>query len=783
MTAPRFAQINLFLGVSLAAMSSQAVLAQSAFPSLDTAATAAQNEEEGEDNRVIIVTGQKISRSIQDTPASVAIVDEQAIEQQNIINLNDVLERTANVTGGASSFNIRGINSNRVSGQGLAGLATIYVDGSPLPPEANRGPSSLDVWDVSQVEILRGPQSTLQGRNALAGAIIINTADPEYDWSGRARAIYQTNYDEVRLAGAVGGPIVDGQVAFRVAGEYSKSDGIIANPTLGGNNDEADSYFVRGKLLIEPDFAPDLRVLLSYLRDERNSGSTFGDVNVDDANDNRQVFLNRQTVDNVDVDILIGRIDYDFTDTLSLTSVSALNWATTRLERDLDYTPADDSFSDFNNRSKIFSQETRLQYDGDRLQGVLGVYYQKVDNSRRDGFSQFGFDIQRNFNVPALLQAQFGLDAATANLVNSFYLEPVPLRSGFDNPFEIESYALFSDFSFDVSDAITLYGGFRWDRESQEIQTGSEISVAGDLPDPASFQGPLAPIAPIIAGVNGFLIAQATAANADPVRVTSPTFSAFLPKFGIGWNIDDDRSLNFTVQRGYRSGGVGVNSARGSSFSFDQEFIWNYEAAFRSAWLDNTLFVNANAYYIDWTDQQVEVQLSGNTFDSETQNAGSSRLWGFEVESRYEASGDLDFYASAGYANTEFTNFIASTDAGAVDLAGNEFRRAPQWTFAGGATYENIDGITVNVNGNYRSAAFSQVQVQNDRDLHGYFVANFRAGWQNDNFGVFLTGSNIFDRDIRDGLIELPDANGDLQPRVEFFGEPRTFSLQLEAKF
>ncbi|MEL6934320.1 MAG: TonB-dependent receptor, partial [Pseudomonadota bacterium] len=205
--------------------------------------------------------------------------------------------------------------------------------------------------------------------------------------------------------------------------------------------------------------------------------------------------------------------------------------------------------------------------------------------------------------------------------------------------------------------------------------------------------------------------------------------------------------------------------------------------SFRSLWLDGDLTVNANAYYVDWTDQQVTVQLSGNSFDTETQNAGSSKLYGFEIETSYRPDDNLNIYGSIGYAKTEFTEFTAFTNAGAIDLSGNEFPGSRRLTLAGGATWRSDSGIVVNVNGNYNSAAFQLVDPQIDRNLDARFLANFRIGWEDDNFGVFVTGNNVFGEEYRVGTITDFDANGQVVDAFARFGEPQVFALQLEAKF
>lgn len=730
----------------------------------------------------VIVTGEKIARSLQDTPTSVAVLNDIKLSEQNIIDLNDAFDRIANVSSsfGGSSFTIRGISNLNVSGGGQGDLATVYIDGSPLPRNATlSGP--FDIWDVSGVEVFRGPQSTLQGRNTLAGAVIVNTANPTYEWTGRVRAIASTAAEEKRLGVALGGPIIDSQLAFRVAAEVTDTDGLVQNPTRGEFADARDSVFLRAKLLVEPAAAPDLSVLLSYTRDEREFGDATALVDVVDGFENRQIFSNRQGLDNAYADIGVATINYDFSDALALTSISAVNVVRRERQTDGDLTAEDLEFSISESEATTYTQELRLEVNTQRLTGVIGGYYAKLDIPDEVLNTTIGVDLVNDLGLVNTLVGGFGLDVPTANFVASFYADPLLVQSVSRNPTETETVAIFADFNYQLTDDLRLIGGFRYDSEKQDIGTGSEVSIVSTLPNPADFAPQLAPL---IAGVNGFAQAQALAANTDPIALSSPSFGAFLPKLGISWDIADERSLSFTAQRGYRSGGVGVNQARATTFQFDQEFIWNYELAWRSRWLDGALTLNANAFYIDWSDQQVTVQLSSNVFDFETQNAGSSRVLGFELESSYIISENLEVYGSVGFSDTRFNDFNVQIGSEVTDFSGNEFPDSPRWTLAGGLTWHNDDGLFLNLNGNYRTATFPLASVtQTERVLSARFLLNFKLGWENENFGVYITGDNVLDDAHIERLFPFAPDVANVPALFTNFGEAQTFSLQLEAKF
>ncbi|MEM9179729.1 MAG: TonB-dependent receptor [Pseudomonadota bacterium] len=654
---------NLFAAAGAAAL----VSTQTAVAQLDSAD---QDQEARQDT--IIVTGQKIARSLQDTPESVAVVTSIDIENQNINDLSDAIARTANLSAFADDrgFSIRGIDSENVSGAGLSDLATIYVDGAPLSRDATRG-GPLNIWDVEQVEFLRGPQSTLQGRNALAGAIIVNTTNPSYEWSGRARAVATSEINETRFGVAFGGPIIDEQLAFRIAAEIAEEDGIVENITLGGNDDERETSSIRGKLLIEPNAIPDLKVLLSYTHDDRKFGDNIASLAGADPEDDRQIASNRMYQDDTTYDLGVASIEYDLNDAWSLKSVTTYSQLDRERSGDSDRTPADLEFFDQTFETESITQEFLLNYQSDRWEAVFGAYASQIDT---DQFfdTTFTLEVVNNFDLgpsvaglvaqqliaagvpPAAALAQ---GEATAAQVVPLYAGGFLINANQIGPVSVDTYAVFSDLTYQLTDNVRLFGGFRYDVEEQAITTGNTVSVITPLPDPAAFP----PLAPVLTQVNALLTVAALDATEEEERVQSPSFDAFLPKFGIGWDIDDKRSLNFVVQRGYRTGGVGINSATASSYTFDAEFTWNYELSFRSQWLDDRLTLNANAFFNDWTDQQVNIQLSANQFDVETQNAGASEVYGFEIETEYEINDEFNVYASIGVAESEFNEFCAFT--------------------------------------------------------------------------------------------------------------------------
>jgi outer membrane receptor protein involved in Fe transport len=753
------------------------MLASSSIALAQSAPNVTQPEEQATGSESdIIVTGEKANRTLQETPASVAVTTSETIANQNLNSVYDILERTPNlsVNGNRTSFSIRGIDAFNVSGGGDGALASVYLDGAVLPRVAlTAGP--LDLYDISQVEVFRGPQSTVQGRNALAGAVIIRTAAPTFDWSGRARILMTGENGERRYAAALGGPIIADQVAFRISGEVARSDGLIFNRTTNQKGDPRASETIRGKLLITPTALPDLRITATYMHDRHQRGTFYGEFDSPYALNDRIATEDVMDVQTVKSDIGTLEVGYDLGSGLNLSSVT--NYSNVRFVSvaDSDRSASPGQVSNVSDPSKTFQQEVRLNVDWSWVQGLVGAYYLRDDN--RDYFFSATQNLQlRRLGVDRLLLAQ-GLSQGTVNAVINLYNGgAVPIRNSLAQPRLTKNYAAFTDLTFPITSRLRLRAGLRYDHEEQTRGATQTVVIVGGLPNPATL--PVPALAPIVTLLNAQLTATATGANSnDPVRTI--TYQAWLPKVGVTYDFSRDASLSGTVQRGYRAGGAGLNQQRAQAYEFDPEYTWNYELAFRSQWLDRRLTFNANAYWIDWTDQQVAVQLTpGAVFDTQTVNAGKSRLYGFEVELSGRPTRTLNLYAGAGYSRTKFLDFTVNIGTPSASAVGNEFTNAPRWTLSGGATWQHPNGLFANVNANCRSAFYQSTQDQAVRDIPGRTLVNAKLGWQGEHFGAFLIASNIFD--VVKPSSSFLDFDGRTRGQLN---DPRIIGLSFEGRF
>lgn len=731
---------------------------------------------EADTNAEIIVTGEKAPRSLQDTTTSVAVTTTKRISEENIVTLQDVYQRTANVTEtyGVSGFTIRGIANRGISGGGDAALSTVYVDGAPMPASVLQG-APTDMFDVAQVEILRGPQSTLQGLNALAGAVIVQTAESTMNWELRGRAMY-TDANESQFAAAAGGPIIPGELAFRVSADKRDADGFTYNPTRKASENPLNSINLRGKLLWTPSGLPGFEARLGYNHYHRYGGYAFSytSTTTPDFYKNRINTSDYPNDSNADTDIGTLDLRYRLGNGFSLSSVTSYNDVRESNRYDNDMTAAAGGNFNQRNRFKTFTQELRLNYDSDRLSGLIGAFYY---NQNRQMVTQSLTGVPTPVpTISALLQGN-GLDAATANGIAALYAAALPeilVNYSATSPGRVETMALFADGRFKLTDQLSIIAGARYDRETNRVAVNQVTTFAGTYPNPANYGAVGSPLYMAIAGINAGVAGLVGSANGSALAIDR-TFEAFLPKLGVEMAWNDDIKTAFTVQRGYRSGGSSSNIARSQTFAYDPEYTWNYELSFRSAWLDGALTLNANAFYIDWTKQQTTVNFGLGIYDTHTVNAGKSHIYGFEIEAAHRISPAFDWYASVGHTQSKFDEFTVNVGT-FTNLAGLEFAYAPRWTISGGFNARFLDGFSANVNASHRSAVFSEATVpQSITRLGARTLVNARVGYQFKNWNLSAFASNLLDeRYMQYGTATLDRA---------VLGNPRVLGVALEAKW
>ena len=783
---------ELFIGGALTALfAGQTVYAQEA-PSPEAAPVqVAMADEDLAISDEIIVRGQKIERTLQETAASVAVYDRELIDEQNFIDLYDLIRQTANVASvlDESGFAIRGQrNIGASGGDQTSDVAAVYVDGVFIPSGLFAN-SPINLWDIDSVEIFRGPQSTVQGRNALAGAIIMRTTDPTFDYTGSAQLSY-AEFDTFRASAALGGPLIEDQLAFRISGDYSRSDGFIDNPNLATDeSDEDETTTARAKLLFTPQGLTGFSATASY--SFINAAEGEGRIEDDLFPDARVTFEDVQTELTSESHIVSLELNQALNEHWDITAISAYIDTAFQNLRDVDRgnEPLAAGIStDFDIADEIFSQELRVGYNRNRLQAYLGGYFfDSTNNNTTDNTTVAPTDLA--FPDPeTLAELIFGEGAAQvpalvgqAAFIRTSIVDAVPVflvDFASDSTRDIRNYAVFGEATFDVTDKLSVTFGARYDNEEVDQNVFDSTQVR--------------PIPPIGNPQLDAITAAAAAQFSNDVTVIGDnTFSAFLPKGVVTYNWTDDFSTSFSVQRAYRAGGLSINvfraalapagsdqaalEALGAVNSFDPEFTMNYELALRSQWFDDRLTVNANAFYINYSDQQVNIALSANPLDSLTDNVGESRLFGFEIETFAEPVEGLELTANFGFTDTEFTD---GADTAAGDLTGNEFSFAPTWTLGLSARYTHSTGLFGNILFRAQDDAFAQPDNNPTSVNDAFSTVDLIAGYDTDKFRIEVFASNVFDEEYFTFNPVEPNAGA-----VAAVGDPRVIGGRIVASF
>lgn len=338
----------------------------------------------------LMVSGEKISRTLAQTQSSVVVETAESMRAHGDRDIGSVFSRTPGVytQAGNENWGIRGVPVSGFDDQGpatLNGAVSVYVDGAQQPNRALTL-SPMSMWDVEQVEVLLGPQSTTQGRNSLAGAVVIQTRNPTFEPTFSA----QTNagsYGESGAAVAGGGTLVDGVMAGRVAVDYQDGDGYIDNITTGSDANPNRNKNARGKLLILPN--DDLDVLLTYA----HHNSQQGDNSILRSDNDVQYYKiasNTKAFDKLQQNTATAKADYRLDEAFSLTSLTTGTQSDYQSRLDFDQTATRNQEVARTQETHLFSQELRLAYEGDNLRGFAGAYYGRTSNAYHDRLSNNG---------------------------------------------------------------------------------------------------------------------------------------------------------------------------------------------------------------------------------------------------------------------------------------------------------------------------------------------------------------------------------------------------------
>lgn len=691
--------------------------------SRQTAVPARDRETPPQEGETIIVYGARETATLGNVASSVGVVTGKDIEDGQIRNTQESFRRLGNVMDSAftnSGFVIRGISSEGFTPAG-APTGSLYVDGV-LQTRYGARFGARNLWDTEQVEVYRGPQSTLSGRAATAGAIYIKTKDPSFESEAELSGMIG-NRDLRGGALMVNMPLVDDQLSIRVAGVYQTQRTDVTYPNYASYNNLDDfrtdlSGTIRAKILLSPSAMPDTRAVLSYsysddrpnerlifensdftLSDRRGDGYSLFGTRFDTYAEYREI-----KVHNVGLEIT-----HDFSDALRLTSQTGYTHGTTT-RRSVDAgEPGNPDGMRGTVADQMVSQELRLNYEGSRWRWVAGVFgsHQKFDSK--------------------------------LSLVSTPYftsLDEIFIR-------ETGNIALFGEVTYEFLPSWHLTIGGRLDYLEEETTEVSDSILFG---------------APQLFG------------NRNKFDETNA-----VPRIGISKDIASGHRAGFTYSQGFRTGGFYLDRDTGANVNYGPEAARNYELFYKGQMLGGRLTLGANLFFTEYNDQQVEIAPdSSRPGYTITVNAAFSRSWGFEIEPTFRISDNLSLFASLGYLNTKFKEF---NTAAFGDMSGEQFPDAPELSVAFGGRYAFLNGLFVGGDAKYTTDYTARFGEGMPDKIDSRIIVNAQAGFTRGNWEIAAFAENLFNHKY------LTFTDRDAASVYGQAGPRRTFGVNLKAKF
>jgi iron complex outermembrane receptor protein len=714
----------------------------------------------------VVVTARKRDESYKDVPVAVNVFSAEEIKSAGIERPQDFIALTPNMTmvqtqnQGTSFITVRGISQARNSEPSVA----VLVDGVLM---ANPSQFNQELFDIEHIEVLKGPQGALYGRNAIGGAVIINTKEPGDELEGSIMAGYESG-PGFKVRGDLGGPVPGSDtLKFRGSFSYFDTDGHINNTFL---NEEADPFrdiSGRAKLLWEPNdkFKADLRFYISQVDTQALYFNITRDVN----DTSLPVRVNNPGQNNRDMWGVSLKMDYE-TDYGTLTTVTAYDDLKELLTGDqFDFLPNPDSvlfrFFGVDQAQHQFldvqavSQEIRFTSPADRrFRWIAGGYLIATDRFISTG-NVFDCKDGNTFLDPFLDCAQ-GVRNVKHDPLPIFFPQYTFLSDSQDN----FAWALFGEISYDISDTVEGSLALRYDHDHRENTTET----------PQVFLDTF---------VNPFVTPDAFTG-----QVRRKSWDELQPKMTLRWKPVDDWMFYLGFSRGFRSGGfnqTGVGSAgiAGIDDLFDAETANTYEGGIKAEFLDGRLNTSLNVYHTSAKGSYFFV------FDptTSTQNLGNLdkvNYEGVEFEAAAMVAEGLDMHLGLGYTDSE----IRASQRSPADV-GNEAPLVSEYTLNVGAQYRHPfaawGGITGFIRTDFEIIGPTYFYPDNFTVRHPVDLLNLRFGLESDDWTVTAWSKNLTDTKY----------NSEWSPGPQFFpspgysnnfvfkGQPMTWGLDFEYRF
>ena len=696
----------------------------------------------------IVVTAQKRTEDLQDTPVAVTAFTGEQLQQAGVFEtfgLSNVVPNVTVATEGARDaifINIRGISQSERRNTSDPTTA-FYMDGALVPRMSG---INAYFYDLERVEVLRGPQGTLYGRNSTSGVVNVITRKPDLEAFGGDIQVGYGNYEAVDVKGALNVPLSD-SFGARVAFTYNERDGYRDNGPLVADGDDADDIGVRGHLLW--DISENTSLLLSADYYERQgvgpvmSGADCVDVKL---GCNLPVSPNPADTNPLNTEGFRDNTDTNFKIELNHSfPFAALTFIGSYRDHERDYLIDNDG-----------TAATVFLPPAGRLAAVDTVVVEQTESE------SFSGELRLNSNTDGPVQWILGGFYLDEDIEGDFRYQPVffagpHLNVQFvDKGFNVESWALFANASVDFTDRFTLNGGIRYTEDEKD---------KGGVNDPAN---PAAGSYQIVSFVeSGMLLGPFPRA-----QVSNPSWNEVTFSFGFDWHVNDDTLAYVKYSKGFKSGGFNRGSVDPLNPSgapnvanlivYNPEQVLASEVGIKSTFLGGRARANLSAFWYDYTDKEEAVVRSiGGVPTNTAINAGQATIYGVELETSFlysDHGGRID--VNLGWLDAEFDEFVGLDDPltpfqDNLDLSGSEMVNAPDWNIS--ATWVPVELEVLNgvlhpmVQFSFKSDYITRVHNQPVDRQDSYTRTNASLHWESNKTGLFLEGfvHNIEDEDIQ----------------------------------
>ena len=710
------------------ALAVSAALSASAWAQTD----AIDKPDPNNDMEIMVVTADFRSASLEKMPSSITVIDAQQIQDESAQHFEDVMNSIANFnwSGGSSRpkyFQIRGVGEQEQY-QGAPNSSVGYiVDDIDL---SGIGMVS-SMYDLQQVEVLRGPQGTRYGANALAGLIYLKSNDPT-DVFEHGAEVSLGNDDLQTFSGFSSGPLSDsGKLLYRVALQQHQQNGYRDNLYLNKEDTNGRDEFT-GRAKLRWYATDDLQLDLTLLHADFDNGYDVWSL----TNDPTNTLSDQPGVDSQRTTGAGFKATYSGAEQFELTSLTSFAntdhhysydgdwanpeyWASKQCEEGGNVSPCQyDYFWDKTGQRKTLSQEFRLSSTdqgrifADSTDWLLGVYAMnlKEDNQLYSEYNTWPDEV-------------------------------------LDSEYEATNYAVFGQLDTDLGADYALSMGLRVERRNSHY---SDTNNDNFDPSETMWGGHIA-----------------------------------LSKV-----LNESHNVYARVARGYKAGGfnmtlpVELNDKK----EFDTETLYNYEIGLKSHWFEGLIDTNLALFYMDRQDQQVAASQQDpnkpQRFILYTENAGSSNNYGAELDATWYATDNLQFYSSLGWLQTAYGNYQYQDKYGTdVDLTGRDLAHSPHLTYSLGGTYRANSGWFANLNMSGKSEFY--YSDSNDSRSEPYTVVNARLGYEASAWSAYLWGRNLFDEEygVRGFYFGNEPDNGWAEKQYIRYGDPRQIGVTLNVKF